>query len=121
MALYTTIHLHNVPAGREAEYAVWFDGPHRDALARLGFIQPHSATYTRHYLTNHVIEGTADGAIGKEYLAVLDIGENGASSSVFLGGHYEDVYAKAPEGWRIKKRMLYTAKTGPDANAAPAR
>ncbi|PPE71819.1 hypothetical protein C3942_21655 [Solimonas fluminis] len=35
MALYTTIHLHNVPAGREAEYAAWFDGPHRQALAAL--------------------------------------------------------------------------------------
>lgn len=39
MALYTTIHLHNVPAGHEAEYAGWFDGPHREALARLrGFV-----------------------------------------------------------------------------------
>ncbi|CAN7539899.1 hypothetical protein LJR225_003900 [Phenylobacterium sp. LjRoot225] len=35
MALYTTLHLHNVPAGREAEYANWFDGPHREALAAL--------------------------------------------------------------------------------------
>ncbi|TAL01411.1 MAG: hypothetical protein EPO08_10460 [Rhodospirillaceae bacterium] len=35
MALYTTIHLHNVPAGREAEYAAWFDGPHRASLATL--------------------------------------------------------------------------------------
>ncbi|WP_380780991.1 hypothetical protein [Sphingomonas sp. R86520] len=39
MSLYTTIHLHNVPAGREEEYAAWFDGPHRDALQRLrGFV-----------------------------------------------------------------------------------
>jgi hypothetical protein len=39
MALYTTIHLHNVPAGREAEYAAWFDGPHRKALGALrGFM-----------------------------------------------------------------------------------
>ncbi len=39
MALYTTIHLHNVPAGRDAEYARWFDGPHRTDLARLrGFV-----------------------------------------------------------------------------------
>ena len=39
MALYTTIHLHNVPAGREDDYARWFDGPHRAALAGLrGFI-----------------------------------------------------------------------------------
>jgi hypothetical protein len=35
MALYTTIHLHNLPAGREAAYAAWFDGPHRAALAHL--------------------------------------------------------------------------------------
>jgi len=35
MALYTTLHLHDVPQGREAEYAKWFDGPHREALARL--------------------------------------------------------------------------------------
>lgn len=26
MALYTTIHLHNVPAQREADYARWLDG-----------------------------------------------------------------------------------------------
>ncbi len=39
MALYTTIHLHNVPAGREDDYARWFDGPHRAALAGLrGFV-----------------------------------------------------------------------------------
>jgi hypothetical protein len=35
MALYTTLHLHNVPAGREAEYATWFDGPHRTAVTAL--------------------------------------------------------------------------------------
>ena len=35
MALYTTIHLHNVAAGKEQDYAAWFEGPHREALARL--------------------------------------------------------------------------------------
>ncbi len=35
MALTTTIHLHNVPSGREADYAAWFDGPHREALGHL--------------------------------------------------------------------------------------
>jgi hypothetical protein len=35
MALYTTLHLHNVPPGREADYAAWFDGPHRAALTDL--------------------------------------------------------------------------------------
>jgi hypothetical protein len=35
MTLYTTIHLHNVSAGREADYATWFDGGHHNELARL--------------------------------------------------------------------------------------
>ena len=40
MTLHTTIHFHNVPAGREAEYASWFDGAHRVDLARLrGFVR----------------------------------------------------------------------------------
>ena len=35
MALHTTLHLHNVRAGCDADYAAWFDGAHRAALARL--------------------------------------------------------------------------------------
>jgi hypothetical protein len=35
MALYTTIHLHNVPAGQEAAYATWFDEEHRTAVTKL--------------------------------------------------------------------------------------
>lgn len=35
MSLYTTLHLHNVSPEREAEFAQWFDGPHRNDLARL--------------------------------------------------------------------------------------
>lgn len=35
MSHHVTIHLHNVAAGREAEMAAWFDGPHRADLARL--------------------------------------------------------------------------------------
>lgn len=35
MALYTTIHLHNVPTDRQDDYAAWFDGPHREAVEKL--------------------------------------------------------------------------------------
>jgi len=35
MPLYTTVQMHNVPAGREADCAAWFDGPHRAAVAAL--------------------------------------------------------------------------------------
>lgn len=39
MALFTTLHLHNVSANSQADYAAWFDGTHREALARLrGFV-----------------------------------------------------------------------------------
>jgi hypothetical protein len=39
VALYTTLHLHNVPDAHLVDFAKWFDGPHREALARLrGFI-----------------------------------------------------------------------------------
>jgi len=48
MALYTTLHLHNVPAGREGEYAAWFDGPHHKALGALrGFKGAHRYEVTR--------------------------------------------------------------------------
>jgi len=35
MSHYVTVHLHNVPQDKETDYAAWFDGPHREALARL--------------------------------------------------------------------------------------
>jgi hypothetical protein len=35
MTHYVTTHLYNVPAGREADYAAWFDGKHGEDLARL--------------------------------------------------------------------------------------
>jgi hypothetical protein len=97
-----------------------------DQLVTLGRIQPRGPDYVRHYLTNHVIEPTPDGARGKEYLAVIDIGENGKPSSLFLGGHYEETYAKTADGWRFKSRRLTPPRPGPQAagtsaaNAAPA-
>jgi hypothetical protein len=84
----------------------------RQNLATMASGAPHGANYTRHFLANHVIEATADGAIGKQYLVAVDIGEMGQPSSIFLGGHYEDVYAKTPEGWRFKTRTFVASATG---------
>jgi hypothetical protein len=89
----------------------------RDNLAKLALDQPHGPNYVRHYITNHVIEPTADGAIGKEYLVVLDIGEAGKPSSIFVGGHYEDIYAKTDAGWKFKRREFIPSRK---ADAAPA-
>jgi hypothetical protein len=91
-----------------------------DQLVRLGQIQPRGPDYVRHYLTNHVIEPMPGGAKGKQFLAVIDIGENGKPSSLFLGGHYEDTYVKTPQGWRIKTRQLFRPQSGPQPQAASA-
>jgi hypothetical protein len=76
----------------------------REALARVArSVRKANRMYVRHFITNHVIEPSAEGAIGKVYLMVVDC-EEGQPSSIYIGGHYEDVYVKTADGWRIKKR-----------------
>ncbi len=84
----------------------------RQNLATMASRAPHGRKYTRHFLTNHVIEATADGATGRQYLVAVDIGEMGQPSSIYLGGHYEDVYARTAEGWRFKTRTFIASATG---------
>jgi hypothetical protein len=97
----------------------------REALARLATTQPHGRRFVRHFITNHVIDATPEGASGREYLIVIDIGENGMPSTVFLGGHYEDTYAKTPQGWRFKTRTFISSASAPQtpsgSAAPPAR
>ncbi|HWV92982.1 MAG TPA: nuclear transport factor 2 family protein, partial [Vicinamibacterales bacterium] len=87
----------------------------RQNLATMASRAPHGAKYTRHFLANHVIEATTDGAVGRQYLVAVDIGESGQPSSIFLGGHYEDMYAKTPEGWRFNTRTFIASATGAEA------
>ena len=89
-------------------------------LAALGREQPQGPHYVRHYLTNHVIEPFAGQAIGKQYLVVVDLPEpdaraKGTPGTVFLGGHYEDVYQKTADGWRIRTRRLFRAQSSQPA------
>jgi hypothetical protein len=91
-------------------------------LAALGREQPQGPEYVRHYLTNYVIEPFAGQAIGKQYLVVIDMPEpearaKGVPGTVFLGGHYEDVYQKTPDGWRMRTRRLFRALPGPTTAA----
>lgn len=75
-------------------------------LAALANGQPHGAHYTRHFITNHVIEPAPGGAIGKEYAVIIDIGEDGKPGGIALGGRYDDEYVKTPQGWRFKTRAF---------------
>ena len=93
-----------------------------DAMVSLAHTQPHGRQYIRHFLTNMVIDPSPEGAVGRQYLVVIDIEEGGKPTSVLIGGHYEDIYVKTPAGWRFKSRTLYQARTGNAAlaQAAPA-
>jgi len=68
-----------------------------------------------HFIMNHMIEPTAEGAIGKEYLITISaFGEekDGRRASTVTPYHYEDVYVKTPAGWPFKSRTV--------VNQAPA-
>jgi actinorhodin biosynthesis protein ActVIA len=107
-------------AGLYTRDAAFAGAEGHDQLVRLGQIQPRGPAFVRHYLTNHVIEPAPEGAKGKEFLAVIDNGENGKASSLFLGGHYEDTYVRTPEGWRIKARRLFPPRSGPQSQTPAA-
>ena len=93
-----------------------------DNLAKLATQEPHGAQYVRHFITNHVIEPSPGGAIGKEYAVIIDIGEGGKPSGIFLGGRYDDEYVKTPEGWRFKMRTFTPSRVDvPGAAAAGGR
>ena len=92
-----------------------------DAMVELARKQVVGPQWVRHFLTNMLIEATADGGVaGKNYLVVLDIGQAGKPSSIYIGGHYEDTYVKTAEGWRFKTRTLIYSKTGPAPAQAPS-
>jgi SnoaL-like protein len=62
-----------------------------------------------HFIMNHMIEPTADGATGKAYLFTVSpfVDEkSGRRTFTITPYHYEDVYRKTPEGWRFKSRTV---------------
>ena len=83
--------------GREALAAVASEGGGRMKLK--GY---------QHIITNYIIEPTAEGAKGSQYLQVLTVGSKSKKTmpEVDHGGRYEDTYVKAAEGWRIKTRRF---------------
>lgn len=88
-------------------------------LASIARAQPHGPRYVRHVLTNVTIAPSPEGATGEQYLVVIDPPEGGKPGALFLGGHYEDIYVKAADGWRFKSRTLFNARSGVDAEATP--
>lgn len=93
----------------------------RDNLAALANREPHGANYVRHFITNHVIEPSPGGAVGKEYAVIIDIGENGNPGRIFLGGRYDDEYVKTPQGWKFKSRTFTPSRVDVPGQPAAGR
>ena len=85
----------------------------REALAALARRNTRGPQSAFHFIVNHVIEPTSEGAVGKEYLVQLRIGEGERPNDIFGGGHYEDVYVKTPDGWRFKRRQFMPSEGSP--------
>jgi hypothetical protein len=88
------------------------------ALARQFAKGPQTAW---HFIVNHVIEPTEDGAKGREYLVHLQYGDADKPNAVWGGGHYEDTYVKTTDGWRFKTRRFVPSEGTPESlNPQPA-
>lgn len=93
-----------------------FDAKGRENLQK--FAQGgRGSNYVRHFMANHLIDASPEGATGKVYLLVIDIGSDGRPTSVNMGGHYEDVYVKTAEGWKIKSRNFFRSKSAQTVQA----
>jgi SnoaL-like protein len=60
----------------------------------------------QHVITNVIIEPSAEGAVGSQYIQVLTVGGQGKPPMIDHGGRYEDIYVKTADGWRIKSRKF---------------
>jgi hypothetical protein len=98
-----------------AEGATFGQTTGRDNLAKLAKGTARGPQTAWHFIVNHVIEPTADGAKGKEYLVHLQYGDGVKPNAVWGGGHYEDTYVKTPDGWRFKTRRFVPSDGTPES------
>jgi len=91
----------------------------RDQLATLARGGSRGATVQSHLTMNHVIKPTADGATGRAYVVVVDVGVVGKPNRVNHGGYYDDEYQKTAFGWRFKRRTYYESKVDVWPASAP--
>lgn len=77
-----------------------------------GDLTHRGPAYVRDYATNCVIHPSAEGATGRVYVVWIEVGENGNPGTVASGGHYDDIYVKTRDGWRIKRRTFVPSKLG---------
>ena len=62
------------------------------------------ASSRRHWTNGVVLTPTANGATGRTYYMLLNVADS--PPTVASAGHYEDVFVKTADGWRIKQRII---------------
>ena len=62
------------------------------------------ASSRRHWTNGVVLTPTVDGATGRTYYMLLNVAAE--PFTVASAGHYEDVFVKTADGWRIKQRVI---------------
>jgi hypothetical protein len=103
-----------------AEGATFGQTTGRDNLATLAKRTAKGPQTAWHFILNHVIEPTEDGAKGRQYLVHLQYGDGDKPNAVWNGGHYEDTYVKTPDGWRFKTRRFVPSEGTPETLQQPA-
>jgi len=113
----------------------------RDAIAQLGSGGPNSRkgpTNAGHFITNIVVEPTADGARARSYVMIGGgPGRRGGGApqaggtapaagpspaprpSFGMGGQYWDTLVRTPAGWRIRARALIRAGSTTETPSIP--
>jgi len=77
---------------------------------------------TYHRLSNFVINVEGDQATVRSYVhAVLMLQPDDDTNWVDALGHYDDVFVRTADGWRINKRVSRTARTLAVATSPPRR
>jgi hypothetical protein len=72
----------------------------------------------RHIPTNILIEPSAEGAKGMQYLLIMNF-QDGKMPLVASGGVYRDTIVKTAEGWRFKSREVSWFSTPPAPASTP--
>jgi hypothetical protein len=84
----------------------------RDALAGLayGHREGQGPLLVRNFGANLLIEPDPEGARGRQYGVIIALGDQGSPSTIGPGGHFEDLYVRTDEGWRIRSREFVPSR-----------
>ncbi|HEX5108773.1 MAG TPA: nuclear transport factor 2 family protein [Vicinamibacterales bacterium] len=97
----------------------------RDALAALARGPSRGPLHVRNYGALAIIQPTADGATGIQYVQTMDFQPGGRTGVLDRFGRYEDVYVRTAQGWRFKSRRFanesQTALEGANARTVSPR